>query len=74
MTKPMWKPLAEMDMDDGTHTCYYWETDSHYCYLTQIADDTWDVELMDSATKYLTTLQNCKTLTSAKRWFTRYCL
>ena len=43
MTKPMWKPLAEMDMDDGTHTCYYWETDSHYCYLTQISDGTWDI-------------------------------
>ena len=30
--------------------------------------------LMDRTTKYLTTLQNCKTLTSAKRCFTRYCL
>ena len=74
MAKANWTPILEMDMDDGKHTCYAWEVDSHYCYLTQIANGTWDVELMDKKTKVLTTLANCKTLTSAKRWFSRYCL
>ena len=74
MKKPNWEPIMEMDMDDGTHTCYCWETDGYYCYLTQIANNSWDVELMNKETKMLSTLVNCKTLTSAKRWFSRYCL
>ena len=74
MAKANWTPVFEMDLDDGTHTCYCWEVDSHFCYLTQQADDTWDVELLDKETKLLSTIANCKTLVSAKRWFSRYCL
>ena len=74
MTKAKWTPILEMDLDDGTHTCYCWEVDSYFCYLTQLTDDTWDVELLDKETKLMSTLANCRTLTSAKRWFTRYCL
>lgn len=74
MTKANWIPVFEMDLDDGTHTCYVWETDSHFCYLTQMADNTWDVELLNRETKLMSTIANCKTLVSAKRWFSRYCL
>ena len=74
MTKAIWTPILEMDLDDGTHTCFCWEVVSYFCYLTQLADDTWDVELLDKETKLMSTLANCRTLTSAKRWFTRYCL
>ena len=74
MAKANWTPVLEMDLDDGTHTCYFWDTDSHFCYLTQRADGTWDVELLDKETKLISTVANCKTLVSAKRWFSRYCL
>ena len=47
MTKANWTPVLEMDLDDGTHTCYCWEVDSHFCYLTQRVNGTWDVELLD---------------------------
>lgn len=73
--KPDWQPIAEMDLDDGTHTCYS-TTDTQGCFvwLTQISDDTWDVEratIPGKGTEFVT-MANCKTLTSAKRWAARY--
>ena len=72
MKKYEWKPIDEMDMEDGTHTCYVTETDNYYVYLTQLADDTWDVEQKRKKETSFVTLVNCKTLTSAKRWVSRY--
>jgi hypothetical protein len=70
-----WEPVAEMDLDDGTHTCYS-TTDKcgHFVWLTQISDDSWDVErsCRPGCGEGFTTLVNCKTLTSAKRWAARY--
>ena len=75
-TKLQWLPIEEMDLEDGTHTAY-WTSDpksKDYWYtITQLADGTWDVEL--STKRYsgaYTTMVNCKTLTSAKRWAARY--
>lgn len=72
MAKYNWKPIEEMDLDDGTHTCYCHETDDRYIYLTQISDNTWGVERRYKGSDYYTTLANCKTLASAKRWAARY--
>ena len=72
MKKYDWKPIEEMDMEDGTHTCYAIETDTYYVYLTQIANGTWDVEQKKKKAARITTLANCKTLTSAKRWVAQY--
>lgn len=72
MAKYNWQPVEEMDLDDGTHTCYAVETEKYIYYLTQIVDDTWDVELKTKGMDGFTTLVNCKTLTSAKRWAARY--
>ena len=77
-TKYEWVPLEEMDLDDGTHTCYSAATGLEplqcdpFLYLTQLADDTWDVEMCVRGTSNFVTLVNCKTLTSAKRWVARY--
>jgi hypothetical protein len=73
-SKINWKPIEEMDLDDGTHTCYG-TTDKKGCFvwLTQISDDTWDVERSDTThSGCIVTMVNCKTLTSAKRWAARY--
>ncbi len=73
-SKINWKPIEEMDLDDGTHTCYS-TTDKSGCFvwLTQISDDTWDVERSDTMhSGCIITMVNCKTLTSAKRWAARY--
>lgn len=70
-----WQPIAEMDLDDGTHTCYSTtDKQGRFVWLTQISDDTWDVELGRYPGKgyCFTTMCNCKTLTSAKRWAARY--
>ena len=67
-----WQPILEMDLEDGTHTCYATETDAHFIYCTQIADGTWDVETQRKGGTYILTHVNCKTLTSAKRWVSRY--
>lgn len=77
-TKLEWVPIEEMDMEDGTHTCYVPRTNFEpllgrdYVYLTQIADGTWDVEVSRRGSLEYRTLVNCKTLTSAKRWAARY--
>lgn len=75
MNEIIWKPIEEMDMDDGTHTCYA-TTDKagRFVWLTQRADDLWDVELATYPGKgeYFTTMATCKTLTSAKRWARMY--
>ena len=74
MTNVLWTPLDEMNLDDGTHTCYY-HADTHWTvYLTQIADDTWDVDIQRYGSPAFTTVANCKTLTSAKRYAARYLL
>lgn len=72
MKKHEWKPLEEMDLDDGTHTCYAADAGNWWLYLTQIADGTWDVEQKRKGEEGFVTLVNCKTLASAKRWVSRY--
>lgn len=72
MAKYNWKPIEEMDLDDGTHTCYVVEKGRFRLYLTQISDGTWDVEQQWIGSMNYTTLVNCKTLTSAKRWAALY--
>lgn len=72
MKQPIWNPVTEMDLDDGTHTCYGRRI-GNFCFvfLTQLNDDTWDVELRWPHAAEYTTLCNCKTLRSAKSWVTR---
>lgn len=66
-----WEPIAEMDLEDGTHTGYAAKDRSgNYVWITQIADDTWDVEIKKG--DGFVTVANCKTLISAKRWAARY--
>ena len=74
MAKPKydWHPILEMDLDDGTHTCYSTENKQWRVFTTQISDGTWDVELQRIGTMTFTTQANCKTLTSARRWVARY--
>lgn len=72
MAKYNWEPIEEMDLDDGTHTCYAAESGGFYIYLTQRADETWDIELKQKGVDGYSTQANCKTLTSAKRWAARY--
>lgn len=77
MTKAKWEPIEEMDLEDGTHTCYATTgNDGHFIWLTQISDDTWDVErsLRPEGKGGFVTVVNCKTLTSAKRYAARYLL
>ena len=69
--KYSWEPIEEMDLEDGTHTGYAAKDNSgNYVWITQIADDTWDVEIKKGDA--FVTVANCKTLTSAKRWVARY--
>lgn len=73
-SKYNWEPIEEMDMEDGTHTCYATQIGEHFIWITQISNNTWDVESKHRKAmegKFVT-LANCKTLTSAKRWVTRY--
>lgn len=78
MAKYNWIPVEEMDLEDGTHTCYAAETDEWFLWLTQISDDTWDVEakrkcrIAGESEHFIQTVANCKSLTSAKRWVSRY--
>ena len=72
MKKYNWNPVEEMDLDDGTHTCYAAESDGYFVYLTQISDGTWDVEQQEKGDPCVFTLANCKTLASARRWVSRY--
>lgn len=72
MAKYNWKPIEEMDLDDGTHTCYSATDGNWFLYCTQIADGTWDAEVSRKGSDNFMTKANCKTLTSAKRWFARY--
>ena len=72
-----WNIVHEMDLEDGTPAGYAATTDEWILWLTQIHDGTWDVECMRKATRVrpaspISTLVNCKTLTSAKRWVARY--
>ena len=71
MAKYEWHPIEEMDLDDGTHTCYATEIGDFYIYCTQLADGTWDVESKRKHCEGFASLVNCKTLASAKRWVTR---
>lgn len=73
MKKTKWEPIDEMDLEDGTHTCYA-ATTRHgtFVWLTQISDDTWDVELHPDGSECFVTIVNCKSLTSAKRYAARY--
>ena len=71
MAKYDWKPIEEMDLEDGTHTCFSVRIGNSFWYCTQISDDTWDVEECRVGSDYYTTHVNCKTLTSAKRWVSR---
>ena len=75
-TKITWTPIEEMDLDNGEHTCYSTITPTGlFVWLTQIADDTWDVELgAREEPGCFVTIANCKTLTSAKRYAARYLL
>lgn len=69
-----WTPIEEMDLDDGTHTCFSTkDRTGRFIWLTQISDNTWDVELGSrEKTGCFITIVNCKTLTSAKRYAARY--
>ena len=74
-SKIAWNPVPEMDLDDGTHTCFSTvDKSGRFVWLTQISDNTWDVELgqYPGEGDCFTTMCNCKTLTSAKRWAARY--
>lgn len=74
-SKIQWNPVLECDLDDGTHTCYATEDKKgSYIWLSQLADDSWDVETNDYRGGSLFTVANCKTLTSAKRYAARYLL
>ena len=66
MKQPVWNPIAEMDLDDGTHTCYVRPIGRHFVFLTQLANGTWDVEWSWIHGGEYTTMYNCKTLRSAK--------
>lgn len=69
-----WEAVEEMDLDDGTHTCYA-ATDKtgRFVWLTQNAEDTWDVEMgVAPDSTHFHTMATCKTLPSAKRWAARY--
>ena len=68
MKQPIWSPITAMDMDDGTHACYSRRIGSHFVFLIQLANGTWDVWIYGSE---YTALCNCKTLRSAKSWVTR---
>ena len=71
MKQPVWNPIAEMDLDDGTHTCYVRPIGRHFVFLTQLANGTWDVEWSWIHGGEYTTMCNCKTLRYAKSWVTR---
>lgn len=73
MAKYNWTPIEEMDLDDGTHTGYTAIlSDDYDICLSQLSDDTWDVEIFNRRTHRLFTEANCKTLRSAKAWAARY--
>lgn len=73
--KIQWNPVLECDLDDGTHTCYATEyKNGRFIWLSQLADDTWDIETNTHRGGDLYTIVNCKTLTSAKRYAARYLL
>ena len=74
-SKIEWNPVLECDLDDGTHTCYATKSpEGFFIWLSQIADDTWDVERAYYYGGTIFTVVNCKTLTSAKRYAARYLL
>ena len=71
LEKITWNPVLEMDMEDGTHTCYSTtDKNGRFVWLTQMHNDTWDVELGKSGE--IITMATCKSLTSAKRWARMY--
>lgn len=71
-----WAPLEEMDNDDGAHTAYFAlnVADKTDIVIEQVSDGTWDVmRLVHRLTGMCSSpMVNCKTLTSAKRWVSRY--
>lgn len=71
MKQPVWNPITEADLDDGTHTCYSHTIGDHFVYLTLCGNGTWWVERRWKYAKEYTALCNCKTLRSAKSWVTR---
>lgn len=73
MKKASWTPIAEMDLESGAHTCYATPTrHGTFVWLTQLGDDSWDVELHPLPGGEFVTVVNCKTLVSAKRYAARY--
>lgn len=71
----IWKPVIDMDMEDGTHTCYSTiDRSGRFVWLTQMADNSWDVELaiQPNDSVEFTRMATCKTLSSAKRWARMY--
>lgn len=70
-----WIPIEEMDLENGAHTCYSTKSpQGYFVWLTQIADNTWDVERAYYYGGNIYNIVNCKTLTSAKRYAARYLL
>lgn len=67
-----WEPVLEMDLDDGTHTCYSAYVRGKRVWITQMSDNTWDIEMETYEPQVFTTICTCKTLTSAKRYVSRY--
>lgn len=72
-----WQPIEEMDAEDGRHTAYVSANippKQKQIVLEQIADGTWDVLrlVLREAGICSSPMVNCKTLTSAKRWVSRY--
>lgn len=75
MQEIVWKPVIDMDMEDGTHTCYSTiDRKGRFVWLTQMSDNSWDVELATQPNKSIEfiTMATCKTLASAKRWARMY--
>lgn len=69
-----WQPVAEMDLDNGEHTCYSRvDKKGEYIWLTQITDGTWNVEVKSKSDETdFCVLANSKTLAGAKQWAGRY--
>ena len=65
-----WYIIHECDTEEGNPTCWSKEINhpkyGKYVWIDLTYDNTYDVVAND------TVLKNCKSLTSAKRWVTRY--
>lgn len=71
-----WKPLTDLDLRDGTHTCWYTELPRHlwgvygkYAYISECSGEKPYLVYVDPEGEgYTIDMMECKTLTSAKRW------